>query len=104
MLRQDVFPSRFFKAGDLPEPQNLRIMTAQMETLRSPQGLTERKLVLTFEDHPKCLAVNRTNFDVVSQLHGSNTDNWIGKTVQLFATKTFVRGQEVDCVRVRAAG
>jgi hypothetical protein len=104
MLREEIFPSRYYKAPDLPKPINAEIAAAAMTDLQSPQGLRERKLVLSFKGPTKRLVVNRTNFDAIAALYGHNTDGWIGKSIQLFATKTFVRGKETDCVRVRRAG
>src|SRR5262249_42200064 len=103
MLKDEVFESRFFKAANLTKPVDATIGGASLETLKSQYG-TEKKLVLTFSDHPKRLVVNRTNFDVIAALHGSNTEAWIGKRLQIYAATAFVRGQETPCVRVRRAG
>jgi len=103
MLRNDVFPSRFVKASDLPKPKSVKIKSAEMETLKTPQGLAERKLVLQFDGFEKCLATNRTNFDTIAALHGHDTNGWVGKPIELFASRTHVRGRETDCVRVRRA-
>ena len=104
MIREEIFPSPFFKSADLAERSlDLKIKSAAMETLKSPQGASERKLVLAFENHPKRLVCNRTNFDAISLLHGPNTEAWIGKSVELYATWTQFRGKETACVRVRRA-
>jgi hypothetical protein len=104
MNRQGIFPSRFFRTADLPEPLNLKIKSAEMEILKSPQGLSEKKLVLGFDSHPKLLACNITNYDSIAAIHGDDTDAWIGATIQLHKSVTFVRGKQTDCVRVRRAG
>ena len=104
MTRDNIFPSPFFKSADLAERSlDLKIKSAEMQTLKSPQGVSERKLVLAFENHPKRLACNQTNFDVISLLHGPDTEAWIGKSVELYATWTQFRGKETACVRVRRA-
>src|SRR3954452_17422844 len=104
MTRDDIFPSPFFKAADLAEQSvDLKIKSAVVETLKSPQGVSERKLVIAFDRHPKRLVCNRTNFDAILLLHGPNTEAWIGKSVELYATRTQFCGKETACVRVRRA-
>jgi len=104
MNREDVFPSRYFKAANLPRPRNVTIVAAKMEEMKSPDGgETQNRLVLHFSDEAKRLVVNATNFDVLAELFGGETEDWIGKTVQLYADKTRFGHKIVPCVRVRAA-
>ena len=34
-------------------------------------------------------------------MYGTKTDNWIGKPIVLFATKTDMKGERVDAIRIR---
>ena len=101
MNREDIFPSRWFKASNFPQPRDLKIVAAKVETPKLPHGESEEKLTLTFEGEKKKLVINRTNFDVIAEAFGDDTDNWLGETIQLYADKTRFGGKVVPCVRVR---
>jgi hypothetical protein len=79
----------------------LKIVAAKVETLKLPHGESEEKLTLTFEGEKKKLVINRTNFDVLAEALGDDTDDWLGETVQLYAEKTRFGAKVVPCVRVR---
>jgi hypothetical protein len=79
----------------------LKIVAAKVETPKLPHGESEEKLTLTFEGEKKKLVINRTNFDVIAEALGDDTDNWLGETIQLYADKTRLGGKVVPCVRVR---
>lgn len=103
MKRDDLFPSRYFKAADLGgKPLDLAIKSAAIEALKNMQGANEDKLVLGFVGQKKLLVVNRTNFDAIADLHGEDTDGWVGQRIQLYPAKAHVGGKSVDAVRVRA--
>jgi hypothetical protein len=104
MNREDVFPSRYFKAANLPQPRNLTIVAAKMEEMKSPDGgETQNRLVLHFRDEAKRLVVNAMNFDAIADIVGSDeTKDWIDTSIQLYADKTRFGKKIVDCVRVRA--
>jgi hypothetical protein len=103
MNRETVFPSRYFKAANLPQPRNLTIVAAKMEELKTPDGgETQNRLVLHFHDEAKRLVMNVTNYDMLADMFGDETESWVGKTVQLYADKTRFGNKIVPCVRVRA--
>jgi hypothetical protein len=103
MKRDDLFPRRYFKAADLNgKPIDVTIKSATVEALKNMQGVNEDKLVLGFANQKMYLVVNRTNYDSIAELHGDDTDGWVGKRVQLYPDKASVGGKRVDAVRVRA--
>jgi hypothetical protein len=105
MNRNDLFPSKYFKAADLNgQPIVLTIKTATVETMKNMQGGSDEKLVLKFVNHKKALVVNRTNYDAIADGYGDETDGWLGEKVLLFPDKARVGGKTVDCVRVRIPG
>jgi hypothetical protein len=73
-----------------------------MEELKTPDGETQNRLVLHFHNEEKRLVVNVTNYDMLADMFGDETENRIGKTVQLYADKTRFGNKIVPCVRVRA--
>ena len=103
MNRNDLFPSKYLKAGDLKgQPTTLTIKSANVAALKNMQGDTEDKLVLAFADLPKKLVCNRTNYDSVADLYGDETDAWPGKKIEVYPSKANLGGRSVDAIRVRA--
>jgi hypothetical protein len=102
--KDDLWPSKYLKAADLPEPRVLKIKHARLETLKN-RGGEETKLVVTFVGEDKTMPLNRTNFDSVCDVTGEyDSDDWKGSEVELYATTTQLKGEEVDCIRIRAPG
>jgi hypothetical protein len=102
MKKDDLWPSKFLKASDFPQPRALKIKKARVETLKNKGGEDE-KLVVHFEGETRGLALNRVNFDSIVDITGAeDSDNWAGHPIELYATTTQMNGGEVPCVRVRA--
>jgi hypothetical protein len=102
MQKDDVFPSKYLKHTDLQgKPAATTIESAVLETLKSPEGKTQDKVVLYFAGAKKSLPLNVTNFDAVADICGVDTDDWPGCRIELYPTKTLMAGKTVDCIRVR---
>jgi hypothetical protein len=52
----------------------------------------------------KVWVMNKTNMKIIKKWHGKETDNWIGKQITLYATTCKMKGEVVDCIRVREKG
>jgi hypothetical protein len=103
MRRDDVFPSKYLKAADLNgKPITVKIGSAPLETLKSPDGKEQKKICLYFIGGKKVLPLNATNWDAVADICGDDTDTWPGNAIELYPTKTTLGGKTVDCVRIRA--
>jgi len=103
MKKSDVFPSKYLKCEDLGgKPVTVQITSAPLETLKSPDGKEQSKIVLYFLSAKKTLPLNLSNFDSVAEICGEDTDTWPGRTIVLYPTKTQMGGKTVDCVRIRA--
>ena len=68
------------------------------------QDSHDTKPVLHFQGAQKGMVLNKTNANVITILYGDETDNWIGKQIELYPTQTDFRGEIVDCIRCRAPG
>jgi hypothetical protein len=103
MRRDDVFPSKYLKAPDLKgKPRIVKIESAPYETLKGLDGKETRKIVLYFENVPKSLPLNATNFDAVCDATGfPDTEDWPGELIELYPTRTTMGGKTVDCIRIR---
>jgi hypothetical protein len=101
--REEMFPSKYLKAPDLKgKAVVVTIASAPIETLKTPNGTEERKTVLYFSNGAKkVLPLNRTNWDAVADICGENSDDWPGEKIELYPTKTELRGETVACIRVR---
>jgi hypothetical protein len=99
--RDEIFPSRFLKAGDLNgKAVVVEIEAAPTELLGSGAD-AKTKTVLYFNGPLKPLVLNMTNWDSVAAIAGGDTDDWPGRKIELFPTSTTLKGQTVDCIRIR---
>jgi hypothetical protein len=102
MNRNELFPSKYLRAADLPLPLVVTIASVTQEDFQN-DGETRTKPVIQFREHVKALVVNMTNFDAIADIAGTDeTTRWRGIQVELFADKVRFRGKSVDSVRVRA--
>jgi len=97
----EAFPSKYIKASDLPEEgsQSFTIEKVAIEEV----GLNkERKLVIAFEESDKSMICNKTNARTIAKVLGSeNTDEWEGKTVNLYRAEVEFQGEMVESIRVK---
>jgi len=89
--------SKWLTAADLKSREvKLTIELTQVEDVGD-----NRKLVIHFLGKEKGLALNKTNARMIAESYGNNSDNWDGKEIVLYPTKTEFQGKMVDCIRVR---
>ena len=81
----DLFPSPWLKAEDLAgRAVVVKIVAAQVETLRQFDGTQAPKLVLTFENAKKRLIVNKTQAKRLAEVTKTEAfDAWAGHRVTL---------------------
>jgi hypothetical protein len=97
----EFFPGRYFKAETLGgKARVIRIGAVERDKLSDGSV----KPVVEFEDEPMKLVLNRTNANAIATVYGNNTDNWMGKLIELYPTRTQFGSNMVDAVRVRAPG
>lgn len=101
--RNDVFPSKYLKAGDLDgTPLTVTIVSAPLETLKNPEGKEQTKTVLYLRGTKKLLPLNVTNWVSCAEICGDDSDDWAGHKIELYPTTTEMKGKVVDCIRIRA--
>jgi hypothetical protein len=97
----ELFPGRYFKAETLAG--KARVLTiGAVERDKLSDGSV--KPVVKFEDEPMKLILNLTNANTLATIYGKHTDNWTGKPIELYPTRTQFGSNMVDAVRVRAPG
>ena len=97
MNYEKAFPSKYIKAADLDDgPQQATITGVVQQDL-----FDDVKLVAKL-DNMKPLVLNRGNANTIATLAGSkDTEKWVGLRIELYATETSFKGEQVPCVRVR---
>ncbi|MEW6744775.1 MAG: hypothetical protein AB1486_18635 [Planctomycetota bacterium] len=76
------YPSRWLKADDIGEHMKVKVLKLTKEEV---QDETVPVLHMTAENQKlKPLILNRTNSGTMIELFGKETDNWIGKEIELF--------------------
>lgn len=103
VTRSEAFPSKFLKASDLNgKPAIVRIAATPFEKLKSPNGVEQSKIVLSFHGTEKKLPLNMVNFDSVAAIVGNDeSDTWVGHRIELYPTQTTMAGKLTDCIRIR---
>lgn len=101
MNRNDLFPSRFIKASDLQGREwPVTISHVAMEQLQT-QGGKETKGIVYFHAYEKQLVLNQVNYNTIAEPYGEDTDNWGGRPIVLYPTRTQFGTKMVDCIRIK---
>lgn len=66
-------------------------------------GRTDVAPLVFFQGTARPMALNKTNFKTIRAIVGSSrARDWAGKQITLYPTRTKLKGETVDCIRVRA--
>lgn len=98
MKTSEMFPSKYVAAAELEGNTTVTIDRVTMEDV----GMDKEELpVLFFSDYPKGLVLNKTNTKKIASIHGTDTELWAGKHIDMVRATTAYKGDEVDCIRIR---
>jgi hypothetical protein len=98
MNRAELYPSRFLKHADLKG----RTCTVVIDQITLEDVDEEKqKPVLHFKYRQKGLVLNATNYDLIADSYGDETDDWAGQPIELYPTRVPFKGKLVDAIRVR---
>jgi len=100
MLISEAFPSAFLKAEDLIKAHRPSV-TVQVESCDYETVGDKNHPVVRFQGKSAGLVLNKTNSNTLTDALGDDTDKWRGRTIEIFHTKTDLKGALVDCLRVR---
>ena len=98
MNLDQMYPSKWLKASDL---QGQTVPVVIVRVVMEDVGDEAGKPVAYFQGKAKGLVLNKTNAMSIGLVHGSDTDGWTGKTIELFQAVVMFQGQNVPCIRVR---
>ncbi len=92
-----AFPSKYIKAADLGgKTVRLKIIKVEVEKLGD-----DLRPVIGFHGTAKSLVLNKTNANVITAVYGRETDNWIGKDIDLYEAQVEYQGKLGPAIRVR---
>jgi hypothetical protein len=105
MKFSEAFPSKYAKPVDAPDPVVTTVKAAVEEDIKGLDGVTQRKVVVYFAKKLKPLPLNRTNFETLCDLCGSdNSEDFPGTKVEVFKTRVQGPRGMTDGLRFRAPG
>lgn len=98
---RSMFDRDYIGAWDLKgRDVTVTIVKVEARKLRNQKN-TATKPIIFFERAEKGFACNKTNGKTIAELYGADTDQWLGKSITLYATTTTFGGDTVPCIRVR---
>lgn len=101
MKRSEAFPSNFLGKDDVATPIVVTIDGVHTETVKS-EGKDESKSVMTFRESIKPMILNLTNWMILEESYGQDSDDWAGHPVELYHDPSVMfGGKRVGGVRVR---
>lgn len=84
MRRGEAYPSQYLKQDDVhDEPRVFEIEDVRKITITGDRG-PEEVPVMHFKDEEKKLIVIPTNWDVIEEAYGPESDGWAGRRVELY--------------------
>lgn len=97
-----AFPSKYLKASDLPEDGVAVPFTIEDVTTEEIGKEKQLKPVIAFKGQDKGFVANKTNCNTIAKALGSrDTEDWIGKTILLYATEVQFGDEMVESIRVK---
>ena len=92
-----AFPSKTLTAPDL-QGRTVNVVIAAIEQVSYQSGDTG--FIIKFQGKEKGMSLNKTKNAILMAAFGADSNNWVGKTVQLSPGKTTYMGNAVDCINV----
>lgn len=97
-----MMEQRYLGAWDFPRDITATISKVEGVKLEGTAVIkANKKPVISFKNADKQLVVNATIGKTIAGMYGPNTDDWVGKRITLYATTCKLKGETVECVRVR---
>lgn len=91
MKTSDMIQSKFLKKEDFPTPTILSIKGCSLEEV----GRGDTRWVLYFNERTKGIVLNVTKIKQLEASYGGETDDWVGRKVQVMHDPTVMMGTQV---------
>lgn len=100
----EQFAGDFLEAIALPQDKPVEVTIKSVEPANSRKckdGKSIDKPILTFEESPKALILNKTNARALCKTMGNNMSAWVGKKTQIYQARVAAFGEkDVPAVRI----
>jgi hypothetical protein len=94
----DAFPSKYLKASDFEgDTPIVTIASIAFEEVGKEKDV---RPILYYEGEQKGIVLNKTNATNITKIYGSETNDWIGKKVQIGTAWVDFQGQSVEAIRI----
>lgn len=93
-----AFPSEYLKAADLAGKR----VKIKMDRVEMKDIGGDHKPVLFLIGTDKKIVLNKTNASEIIDAYGDDTDDWHGKTIELYEARVDFQGKKVQAIRVNA--
>jgi len=96
-----AFSSNYLRAVDI-KGKDVRATIESFKIENIGQGAEAKELpVLRFKGKEAGFVLNKTNANIIQGALGDETDDWVGREVELFVTQVGYKGEMVDGIRCR---
>lgn len=103
MKSSDAFPSQYVSAPDL-KGQRVPVVIERvaMVEMKEMDGSVIHKPAAKFQGTEKQMIINITNWNMIAELYGEDSDMWIGREIILYPARVPFGNKIVDAIRVDA--
>ena len=98
MKLDSMYPSKYLKAVDVPQPTLLTVERVSLEEIDDDHNT---KPVVWFSGVSQGMVMNKTNAVAIGSFLGQETDQWRGGQVVLTVGKVLFKGAMVDSIQAR---
>lgn len=94
----------YLGAWDMPENGDMVVTIKSVETgtVINERHEKEEKILIYFKEAKKAMVCNVTNAKLIKKATGSKfVEDWVGRTIALYATEVSAFGETMDAIRVR---
>jgi hypothetical protein len=98
MRVSQIFPSKYLRADDLADGEELQAVIAGCREEKMKDGQIKPVLYL---DDDRALPLNATNARAIASKLGDESDAWRGHQITLFRSLTDYPNPDTPCLRVR---
>jgi hypothetical protein len=93
----DIYQGDSLKAADLKGQAHVVVIA----TVTRKDFDDGPKIVLTFQHRKKSFICNKTNANRIAFAHGKDTDEWVGREIELYPDLVDFQGKTVEAIRIR---
>lgn len=104
MKLSELFPSNLLKAQDVTDAggeMELTIFNVELKEFDGDNGVKERKPIIIFAEDNKRMVCNKTNGNILAEMFGDDTDQWLNKKVTLIVQQVDFAGKSTPAIRIR---